>query len=108
MRQADAGNLEVQVRVTHNDEVGFLTAAFNKMATSLKQEFDGRQKAEAELRQLNLTLEERVANRTRELEAMYDLSAASNQAREPQTLLPLLLERSLKCVAHPVGFYSFI
>jgi signal transduction histidine kinase len=104
VRQADAGDLDVQVRVTHNDEVGFLTSAFNKMITSLQRELDGRQKAEAELRHLNLTLEERVANRTRELEAMYDLSAASNLARDPQSLFSVLLERSLYALRTPLGF----
>jgi signal transduction histidine kinase/HAMP domain-containing protein len=104
IRQVDAGDLDVRVPVTHNDEVGYLTAAFNKMAGSLKRELDGRQSAEAELRQLNLTLEARVAERTRELEALYDVTAASSQAGDPETLLAVLLERSLAALRTPVGF----
>ena len=104
VRQVDAGDLDVSVPVTHNDEVGYLTAAFNKMAASLQRELDGRQKAEIELRQLNETLEARVAERTRELEALYDVSAASSQARDPETLLAELLERSLAALRTPLGF----
>jgi signal transduction histidine kinase len=104
VRQADEGNLDVRVGVTHNDEVGYLTAAFNKMIASLKRELDGRQSAEAELRQLNLTLEERVSKRTRELEALYDVTAASSQVHDPQGLLAVLLERSLSALHAPLGF----
>ena len=104
VRQADEGNLETRVTVTHNDEVGYLTTAFNKMISSLRQELDGRQEAEAQLRQLNLTLEERVSNRTRELEALYDVTAASSQARDTQTLLTILLDRSLRALRGQSGF----
>lgn len=104
VREADCGDLNVRVPVAYNDEVGFLTSAFNKMIASLKQELDGRQQAEAELRQLNLTLEERVSKRTRELEVLYDVTAASNQARDSQTLFTMLLERSLSALRSPVGF----
>ncbi|NMB87214.1 MAG: HAMP domain-containing protein, partial [Chloroflexi bacterium] len=104
VRQADAGDLNIQVGVTHNDEVGYLATAFNKMIASLRQELDGRQNAEAELRQLNLTLEERVANRTRELEALYDVTAASSQAQDSQALFTALLERSLAALRTPLGF----
>jgi signal transduction histidine kinase len=108
VRRADAGDLEGRVAVTHNDEVGYLTAAFNNMASSLKRELDGRQSAEAELRQLNLTLEERVSKRTRELEALYDVTAASSQARDPERLLAVLLERSLSAMSAQLGFILLI
>ncbi|NMB89020.1 MAG: HAMP domain-containing protein, partial [Chloroflexi bacterium] len=104
VRQADAGDLNVQVAVTHNDEVGYLATAFNKMLASLRQELDGRQSAEAGLRRLNLTLEERVANRTRELEALYEVTAASSQARDSQALFIALLERSLAALRTSLGF----
>ncbi|MCE1253271.1 MAG: HAMP domain-containing protein [Anaerolineae bacterium] len=104
IHQAEAGNLDIQVDVTHNDEIGFLAASFNKMAGSLKQELQARENAEAELRQLNLTLEERVSNRTRELEAMYELSAAGIRTATPDTLVPMLLEKTCNALRANHGF----
>jgi signal transduction histidine kinase len=95
VRQADAGDLEVVVPVTHNDEVGFLTDSFNRLTASLKDELSRREIAEANLLEVNRTLEQRVANRTRELEALYDVSAAASQAYELQGLLSTSLERML-------------
>jgi signal transduction histidine kinase len=103
VREADGGRLDILVPVTYQDEIGFLTAAFNKMTASLSAELAQRQRAEAELRQLNLTLEQRVADRTHELEALYDVSAAASQAQAPQELLNLLLERTLAALRSPMG-----
>jgi signal transduction histidine kinase len=103
VRQADRGDLDVQVQVTYQDEVGFLSSAFNKLTASLRDELAQRQRAEAELRQLNLTLEQRVVDRTHELEALYDISAAASQARDSSGLLNILLERSLAALNSPLG-----
>jgi signal transduction histidine kinase len=103
VRQADNGNLKQSVPITYQDEVGFLTAAFNKLTTSLNEELTQRQRAEADLRQLNLTLERRVADRTRELEALYDVSAAASQAHTPQDLLNMVLERTLAALCSQTG-----
>jgi signal transduction histidine kinase len=103
VRQADQGRLGISVPVTYQDEIGFLTTAFNKMTASLSAELTQRQRAEADLRQLNLTLEQRVADRTRELEALYDVSAAASLAQAPQELLNLLLERTLAALRSPMG-----
>jgi signal transduction histidine kinase/HAMP domain-containing protein len=104
VRQADGGDLDVHVNVSYQDEVGFLTNAFNNMIASLRQELNGRQKAETELHQLNLTLKERISERTYELEALYGITAASIQAMDSQTLLDVLLERSLKALRSRLGF----
>ena len=108
VRQADGGDLDVSVPVTYQDEVGFLTTAFNKLTASLKDELAQRQQAEAELRQLNLTLEQRVADRTRELEALYDVSAAASQAQDSSSLLNSLLERSLAALNCSAGFILLV
>lgn len=108
VRQADAGNLDINVPVTHADEVGFLTAVFNRMTASLRRELDQRQRAEAELRQLNITLEQRVADRTRELEALYDVSAAAGQTRDTQSLLSVLLEHTLVALRSTTGFILLV
>ena len=104
VRQAERGGLEVQVPVAYQDEVGYLTTAFNKLTASLKAELAQRQQAEAELRQLNLTLEERIADRTRELETLYAVSAAASQAQDSASLLKSVLERSLAALNCPAGF----
>lgn len=104
VRQADGDSLNIAVPVTYQDEVGFLTSAFNKMTASLKDELAQRQRAEAELRQLNLTLEQRVADRTRELEALYDVSAAASKAQDSPSLMNILLERSLAALNCSSGF----
>ena len=88
--------------MTHNDEVGYLTTAFNRLIATLRQELDARQAAEADLRQLNLTLEERVAKRTHELETLNQLNAASNEAGNSQTLF------NLPAGANPEGFTGAI
>jgi len=108
VRQVDAGQLDVSVPVTHADEVGFLTAVFNRMTASLRQELDQRQRAEAELRQLNITLEQRVTDRTRELEALYDVSAAASQTRDTRSLLIVLLDRTLAALRSTTGFILLI
>jgi signal transduction histidine kinase len=104
VRHANDGDLSIRVPVTHNDEIGYLTSAFNKMTASLKAELDGRLAAENELRRFNLTLEERVSDRTRELEALFDITAASSQATDIQSVLPLLLARCQLALRATVSF----
>lgn len=103
VRQVEGGNLDTQVPLSYQDEIGFLTAAFNRLTASLKVELSQRQRAESELRQLNLTLEQRVADRTRELETLYDVSTAASQARDSSALLTTLLERSLAALKSSHG-----
>ena len=93
VRQADQGDLSISVPLTHNDEVGYLTQAFNKLISSLQSELERRNIAEAKLRELNSNLEKRVSSRTRELEVLYDVSAAASQTHELQTLLSTSLKR---------------
>ncbi|MEI7844230.1 MAG: hybrid sensor histidine kinase/response regulator transcription factor [Chloroflexota bacterium] len=67
VKQMDAGNLDVQVGVYFNDEIGFLTEAFNKMAVWLHS--------------LVTTLEDRVTART------LDLAAANQKLSEEMNIL---------------------
>ncbi|NBC18503.1 MAG: HAMP domain-containing protein, partial [Bacteroidetes bacterium] len=62
VRRVDAGDLDVEVPVRVRDEVGTLTAHFNRMIASLRQ-------AEAERQARADELEDRVAARTAELAA---------------------------------------
>ena len=74
VRQIDKGNLQVQVPIYYNDEIGFLTETFNKMALWLHS--------------LVTNLEERVAARTLELaDANQKLSDEMEALAEAQSLV---------------------
>lgn len=70
VRKMDAGNLNTTVPIQNQDEIGFLTSAFNKMASRLDELVSG--------------LEERVSERTMELvlanEQLRTLSIAIAQS----------------------------
>ena len=71
-----AGDLDRRVRVDCQDELGHLAHAFNTMADSLHQRYD-------DITQLNLSLEAKVAARTRDLsDANKQLEASQEKLRE--------------------------
>jgi signal transduction histidine kinase len=59
----------LRVTRTTEDEIGYLADGFNTMLAEIGRRSDNQQRAEEELRQLNAELEQRVASRTKELEA---------------------------------------
>ncbi len=75
-----AGDLNVRLTPQSGDELGQLAQAFNEMAGQLAEARD--------------ELEERVANRTRELAALFDVTAVASSSLE----LDEVLNRSLKRV----------
>lgn len=106
----NAGDLNTTVPVRVEDEIGFLAHSFNGMAASLqtltadlRQEIAERRRAEAEVQSLNVTLERRVTDRTRELSALYQVSAMTGQDLALPTLLAELLARTMAAVAGEAG-----
>ncbi|MEM7132161.1 MAG: ATP-binding protein [Chloroflexota bacterium] len=67
VERVDAGDLSITTPVQSHDEIGFLTDAFNRMVSSIRQ-------SNNELQALNVSLEERIEERTAQL-------ASANQAK---------------------------
>ncbi len=72
------GELDLVARIESADEVGVLARAFNNMTTRL--------------RELVATLEERVAERTRGLQAAAEVSRATTSLLDPDLLLRRVVE----------------
>ena len=73
-----AGALQQQIAVRSRDEIGSLAAAFNHMTGSLRVSMNEKERVLSELAELNRTLEDRIRQRTVELEEKSrQLAAAS-------------------------------
>lgn len=69
------GNWSLDLDIRRNDELGLLSQAFNRMASTLSSSF--------------ASLEERVNERTKDLETTADIASAANQVREIGDLISL-------------------
>jgi len=78
-REIAAGNLSHTIRVKTRDEIQTLAETFNAMTGSLRENIALRESAATELEALNRTLEDRVAERTRELQALNEALGLANQ-----------------------------
>ncbi len=103
VRRIDAGDLDVSVPLHMADEIGRVTGAFNRMARSLQAAIAERQRAEAEVQALNLSLEQQIADRTRELAILYDVSAIAGHSQSLERLLDDLLRRIIAAAEVEVG-----
>jgi nitrate/nitrite-specific signal transduction histidine kinase len=80
-----AGDRSVSLTVHSQDELGQLADSFNQMTEQIVQ--------------AQQTLEQRVANRTRELSALYDVTAVANRSLDQETVLATSLDRVLEVMA---------
>ncbi len=62
------GQLDQEIPVDSQDEIGALATTYNEMARALKQTLDERMQVATELRDLNRSLEDRIRERTSQLE----------------------------------------
>ncbi len=94
--KVNSGALDVNVPVAVEDEIGYLSHAFNRMVASLRT-------SEQQLVDLNLTLEERIAEQTRDLSTLYEISAIASQGRDLGVLLELSLAQTLTALQSDIG-----
>jgi GAF domain-containing protein/HAMP domain-containing protein len=76
--QVAAGELDLEAEVERKDEIGALAQAFNAMT--------------AQLRNLIDSLEERVRDRTRGLQAVTEVSRTTTSVLDPEELLPQVVD----------------
>lgn len=77
-------------------------------AQELKQEITDRKQAQAEIEKLNAQLEQRIADRTRELAALYDATAVASTSLDLETMLEQLLKSILLAVRSNSGYIHLL
>jgi signal transduction histidine kinase/HAMP domain-containing protein len=74
-----AGDLDFRLAVQTGDEIELVAEEFNRMVEKLKVSYD--------------TLEQQVKNRTRELSALYDVTATASQSLEVKPVLHEVIKK---------------
>ncbi len=71
-QRISGGILDKKVNIKSNDELGHLGQAFNQMMAKLKSSIEDKDEALTTVKELNLYLEERVVDRTKELKEVNE------------------------------------
>lgn len=74
------GNFDIQIINVRKDEIGRLTSIFNQMIRKIKQYMDGLHLANQQLEEMNVDLEKKVKDRTRQLEDLSNLDGLTGIA----------------------------
>jgi signal transduction histidine kinase/DNA-binding response OmpR family regulator len=86
-RAISSGDLSTEIPVQSEDEVGRLAASFNQMAHDLKASIGDKDRYAGALAKLNVELEEKVQERTSELEETNrDLAVANRKIQDADKL----------------------
>ena len=64
------GNFDIQIENVRHDEIGHLTAIFNDMVSKIKRGMADLQQTNRELENINVSLEQKVLERTKQLELL--------------------------------------
>jgi PAS domain S-box-containing protein len=108
---AKGQNSEVEYRLIHadghiiwvRDSARVQVEGDSRVVFGLVSDITERKQTEQEIRKLNETLEQRVADRTRELSALYDVTAVASESLDLGTILERLLARSLAAMRSGMG-----
>ncbi len=87
VRQADKGHLDTTLPIQFEDEIGSITRSFNGLLKTLKASNQHRDEYSEELKKANEEMEQRIAERTRELsETNEQLQIARDEAEQTAVL----------------------
>jgi signal transduction histidine kinase/DNA-binding response OmpR family regulator len=92
------GHLDQTIPVASRDEIGQLAATFNGMAAALQSNVSAKESLVDELQELNRSLENRIRERTAELEELYRLSAAMQEPLSLREALSRVLDGARELV----------
>ena len=95
VQRIDDGDLDVSIPVQSQDEIGYLSGAFNRMVTSLKSYAENLRVSNEKLANYNRTLAEKVEARTQDLNAKnVELGETKTQLEVQNAQLALAKEEA--------------